>query len=246
MKSRARILIALGLMAVAGRPAAAQNSLKDFVAWAAMMSTPYGALPPVVTPAMSGHSASTRQAGGGSSNVFELRYGHWAFEGENDGVHAGGIGARFGQVGVIVGYEGCNGCGGNIIGGADYDATLVSQQLTSGGASSLFTVGLRPAIGFGHTTDGPGVSQVSGAVDVPFAVAVPVGATARVVPFLAPGFGFGSVRGGGDSETGTRGSIAFGVGVVDLSPGLALNLSWRQVFLDHGPMTIGLGMTFAR
>lgn len=238
MTMRARALVVLGLVALVSRPAAAQ-SIKDFVAWLAMMSTPYGALPPVVTPAMTGH-----QPKAGSGSVFELRYGHYAFDGSSDAVHSGGIGARFGRVGVIVGYEGCSGCGGDIMGGVDYDATLVSQTLTGNGASSYFTVGLRPAAGFGRTTgSGRGTSLFSGTVDVPFAVAVPVGKSARVVPFVSPGFGFGSARGGGDSETGTRGSIAFGAGVVDLSPGLALNLSWRKIFLQDAPTTIGVGLT---
>jgi hypothetical protein len=238
MNLRARVLIALGLLAVTSQPLAAQNDRNDFAAWAAMMFTPYGALPPVVTSAMSGNAAK-RNSGG----VFELRYGHWGFEREENGVHTGALGARFGRVGAVVGYESCSGCTGNIIGGVDYDATVVSQQLTGNGASSLFTVGLRPAVGFGHTTKGAGGSEVSGTVDVPFAVAVPVGTAARVVPFFSPGFGFGSVRGGGESETGTRASIAFGVGVIDLSPGLGLNLSWRKIFLHDAPMTIGLGLT---
>lgn len=239
MKSRARVLIALGLLAVAGQPAGAQ-SLKDFVAWAAMMSTPYGSLPPVVTPAMTGRAARA-----GSGNVFELRYGRYAFDGSSDAVQTGGVGARFGRVGVIVGYEGCSGCDGNIIGGVDYDATIFSELLSANGGSSFFSVGLRPAFGFGRTTgSGPNATLFSGTVDVPIAVAVPVGQTARVVPFVSPGFGLGSARGGGESETGTRGSIAFGAAVVDLAPGLGVNLSWRKIFLDQAPTTIGVALTF--
>jgi hypothetical protein len=237
MKLRYRLLAMLGLVAAISRPAAAQD-FKDFIAWAAMMSTPYGGLPPVVTPAMAG---STHARNG---NVFELRYGHWSFGSQDDAINAGGVGARFGRLGVILGYEGCSGCDGGLIGGVDYDATVASQMLTGNGASSLFTVGLRPALGLGHTLGGGGsATTISGTLDVPIAISVPVGKTARMVPFISPGGGFGSVRSGSDTETGTRASLAFGAGIVDLAPGLALNLSWRKIFLEGAPMTIGLGLT---
>jgi hypothetical protein len=67
-----------------------------------------------------------------------------------------------------------------------------------------------------------------------------------MVPFVAPGFGVGALRGGGDSDSGTRPSIAFGAGLVDLAPGLGLNLSWRRVFLESAPATIGIGLTVDR
>jgi hypothetical protein len=240
MKARFALIGALGLAAAVSRPAAAQD-IKDFVAWAAMMSTPYGGLPPVVTPAMSGSTL------GRKGTVFELRYGHWALGDEDPGIHIGGIGARFGRLGVVLGYEGCSGCDGNVIGGVDYDATIVSQTLTGNGASSLFTVGMRPAFGIGHSVGGPGgAAELSGTVDIPIAVSVPIGKTARMVPFISPGGGFGSVRSGDDSETGTRASLAFGAGLVDLAPGLSLNLSWRKIFLESAPMTIGLGLTLGR
>jgi hypothetical protein len=240
MNVRHTMVAALALVAVIGRPAGAQD-IKDFVAWAAMMSTPYGSLPPVVTPAMSGSTHSRL------GPVFELRYGHWSFGDESDAINTGGVGVRFGNVGLLVGYEGCSGCDGSLIGGVDYDATIVSQMLTGNGASSLFTVGMRPALGIGEELgSGHRVTAISGTVDIPVAVSVPVGKTARMVPFISPGAGFGSVRGDGDSETGTRGSLAFGVGLVDLSPGLALNLSWRKIFLEGAPTTIGLGLSFGK
>lgn len=238
MRSRYSLLTALALVAAVSRPVAAQDDIKDFIAWAAMMSTPYGGLPPVVTPAMSGSTLAR------AGNVLELRYGHWSFGGEDDAINIGGIGGRFGRLGLLVGYEGCSGCDGALIGSIDYDATVVSQMLTGNGASSLFTVGMRPMLGIGRTLgDGDGATSLSGTVDVPFAVSVPVGKTARMVPFISPGAGFGSVRSGDESETGTRASIAFGAGLVDLAPGLALNLSWRKIFLDGAPTTIGLGLT---
>ena len=53
-------------------------------------------------------------------------------------------------------------------------------------------------------------------------------------------------RGGGDSESGTRASIAFGAALVDLAPGIGLNLSWRKILLEDAPTTIGVGLTFDR
>ena len=47
-------------------------------------------------------------------------------------------------------------------------------------------------------------------------------------------------------ENGTRGAMAFGVGLVDLAPGLGINLGWRKIFLGDAPMTIGVGLSFER
>jgi hypothetical protein len=236
-----RGLVAVGLVAGMARPARAQD-IHDFAAWLAMMSTPYGTLPPVVTRTMAGQSS-----GNATGNAFELRYGHFTFDNAADAVHIGGVGARFGAVGLVAGYEGCSGCDGGMMIGADYEGVVVQQLLTGNGARSLFILGLRPSVGFGRSLgDGPDVSSISAAVDVPFSVAVPVGTTARMVPFVAPGFGVGALRGGGESESGTRGSIAFGAALVDLAPGLGINLSWRKVFLEGAPTTIGVALTFDR
>lgn len=241
MTLRVSIVLAVAFLAGTSQPARAQ-SVHDFAAWLAMMSTPYGTLPPVVTRRMASQSSATA-----AGNAFELRYGRFAFDGQSNATHIGGVGARFGALGLIVGYEGCSGCDGALIFGADYEGILHQQLLTGNGARSLFTLGLRPSVGFGRSMGGgPDASSISLALDVPFSVAVPVGTTARVVPFISPGFGVGAVRGGGDSESGTRGALAFGAGVVDLAPGLALNVSWRKVFLQQAPMTIGVGLTIDR
>ena len=239
MRSRTTIACALALAAATARPAAAQD-LHDFVAWAAMMSTPYGSLAPNVTRAMAGGTATSR-------NSFELRYGHWAFDGESDAIHIGGIGARIGAVGFTLGYEGCSGCDGNLIGGIDYEAMLARHELNAENGHSLFTVGLRPALGLGHSLGGGGsATELAATLDLPIAVSVPVGKTARMVPYVSPGFGVGAVRAGDETESGNRGALAFGVGLVDLAPGLGINLGWRKIFLADAPMTIGLGLSFER
>jgi len=239
MKVCTTLACAAALVATAARPAAAQD-LHDFVAWAAMMSTPYGGLAPTVTRAMAGGAATGRSA-------FELRYGHWAFDGESDAIHIGGVGARVGAVGFVIGYEGCSGCDGGLIGGVDYEAVVIKQQLTADNAHSLFTVGLRPALGLGHTLGGGGsATTIAATLDAPIAVSVPVGRTAKMVPYVSPGFGVGAIRAEGDSEHGTRGAVAFGVGLVDVTPGLGVNLGWRKIFLQDAPMTLGIGLTFER
>lgn len=241
MNSIVRALLAVTLGAGLATPAGAQ-SIHDFAAWLAMMSTPYGTLPPVVTRKMAGRSAGTA-----AGRTFELRYGHFALDNQSDAVHIGGVGARFGGLGLVAGYEGCSGCDGSLMLGADYEGVLVEQLLTGNGARTLFILGLRPSVGFGRSTgSGPDISSITAALDVPISVAVPVGTTARMVPFVAPGYGVGALRGGGDSESGTRGSIAFGAALVDLAPGLGVNLSWRKVFLDQAPTTIGVALTFDR
>ena len=243
MRLRVNLALALGLLAAATRPLAAQ-SIHDYAAWLAMMSTPYGTLPPLVTRTMAGPAAGVT---GRSS--FDLRYGHFSFGTGSDALHIGGVGARFGALGVVVGYEGCSGCDGALLLGADYEAVLVRRTLTGDGTHSLFTLGLRPAVGFGHSlADGSAsaANAISATLDVPIAVSVPVGRSARMVPFVSPGFGVGALRAGDETESGTRASLAFGAALVDLSPGLGLNVSWRKIFLEDAPMTIGIGLSFDR
>jgi hypothetical protein len=90
-----------------------------------------------------------------------------------------------------------------------------------------------------------GVTIVSAAVDVPFALAFAVGEgqRAKLVPFIAPGFGGASAGGDGHHDSGMRGSLAFGAGLVDLVPGSALTLSARQILLKGARITVGLGLT---
>lgn len=255
MTSRLRLLSAAVLLALAGGRLRAQNipvdvyvpgssgpSANDLTAWLAMAMTPYGSLPPMVTRGMAGGPAGPRE-----NSAFELRYGQFTLSGDTRPVRTGGVGARFGALGVVVGYQGCSGCDGGLLFGADYEGILVRRMLTGNGAHTLFTLGLRPAVGFARSLgSGTDVSAITATLDAPVAVAVPVGQTARVVPYIAPGFGVGALRGGGSSESGTRRSIAFGAALVDLAPGLGLNVGWRKVFIDGGPMTIGVGLTFDR
>lgn len=256
MTSRIRLLSTVALLVVASGRLPAQNipvdvlvppgnsgpSAHDITAWMAMAMTPYGSLPPMITRGMAGGPPGPRE-----NTAVELRYGQFTFAGDNRPVRTGGIGARFGALGLVFGYQGCSGCDGGMMFGADYDGVIVRQMLTGNGAHTLFTLGLRPAVGFGRSFgSGPDVSAITATLDVPVSVAVPVGQTARLVPFVAPGFGVGALRGGGDSDSGTRGSIAFGAALVDLAPGLGLNLGWRKVFIDGGPTTIGVGLTFDR
>ena len=234
-------LLAASLVTLAARPARAQD-IPAFAAWLAMMSTPYGSLPPVVTRRMAGQSS-----GAVNGSTVELRYGQFTFGRSSDAVHSGGVGGRFGALGVVVGYQGCSGCDGNLMASADYEGILVRKLLASGSGHALFTLGLRPSVGFGRSLgDGPDISAISAAVDAPIAVAVPVGTTARLVPFISPGFGVGALRGNNDSESAIRESLAFGAALVDLAPGLGLSLSWRRVFLNQGPTTIGVALSFDR
>jgi hypothetical protein len=255
MRAASVVHAALVLAALGGQRLAAQvpvdvvvpgnsggPSIHDLAAWSAMMATPYGSLPPVVTRTMAGRSAAAP-----AHSAFELRYGRFAFDGSNEAVHTGGVGMRFGAVGAVIGYQGCSGCDGSIMGGVDYEGVVVQQMLTGNGARSLFIIGLRPAVGFARSRRRSNdASAISANIDLPVSVSVPVGATARMVPFVSPGFGVGAVRGGGTSESGTRGAIAFGAALVDLAPGLGLDIGWRKVFLEHAPMTIGVSLSFDR
>jgi hypothetical protein len=68
----------------------------------------------------------------------------------------------------------------------------------------------------------------------------------QIVPFVSPGFGWGRVSEGGDSESGTRFVLGGGVGIVSSNSGLGLTLGAQKVFIDGGKLVFGAGLTWAR
>jgi len=107
------------------------------------------------------------------------------------------------------------------------------------------TASLRPALGAGVFTGNGDGCTLSGAVDLPIFVSVPAGTTAHVVPFLSPGVGVGFISDGTDSESGARASLGAGIGLV-ASNGLGIHPGWRRIFIEDGPSTLGIALSFGR
>jgi hypothetical protein len=232
-------IVAAGLLAAALPTAGAQDD-EDVAAWFAMMFTPYGALPPLATRAMAGLPAAT-----GSAGSFEVKYGRWAFDEDDDGFNNFGIGGRAGRVGFTIGYGRCDGCeDGIIMAQVDFESILSTSPLGVQASSGIFSLGVRPSFGLGKPTEGDSY-MLAANVDLPLAISMVVGERSRVVPFIAPGIGLGHISGGDDSETGFRAATAAGVGFF-VSPQVAIHVAWRKIFIEEGPSTLGVGLSFGR
>src|SRR5687768_2629395 len=90
---------AIGLLATTTTLAAAQDE-SDIAAWYAMMVTPFGALPPMVTPAMAGMAS----ADGRRPLSLDLRYGRWSFDDGEEPWNTFGLGVHARNVGIVLGY----------------------------------------------------------------------------------------------------------------------------------------------
>jgi len=240
MRGILALAAAVGLLAVRSTNAAAQDRA-DFAAWFALTFTPYGALLPMVTPGMVGADPVEGRA----SRAVEVRYSRWSFEGDGDVFNSFGAGGRIGGVGFGAGHSQCSGCDGVFMGGVDFEAVLKTTTLGSDASASLISIGLRPAVGIGFFTDVTKLIVLSGAIDLPVSVSIPVGTAAHLVPFLSPGAGVGRISDRGESRTGTRASLAAGVGLVAAN-GLGVHLGWRRIFIEDGPSTLGVGISFGR
>lgn len=237
MTARIALLACVGVLA-ASRPAMAQDP-NDVAAWFAMMATPYGALPPAVTPRM--HVP----AGPLTTSSFELRFGRFAFE-RSTAVQSFGIGARFGRGGLIAGYQGCSGCDGSLLLGVEFDGALAARTLKGAELAQTLTLGVRPALGYGLALGGGSGSALSATLDFPISLATQIGGGRQLAAFVSPGYGYGRLSGRAASVSGTRGSVGAGIAVINVAPGLGLSAGWRKIFLQDAPSSWGIGLTLGR
>ena len=230
--------LALGMTFAAPGIAGAQASTAG---WLAMVTSPYGALVPGVTPAMLG-TADEAAAFGGD---LEFRYGRL-----DDGatvLNSIGIGARLGNLGLTGVWQNCDGCGSRSLAGIDYDFILARVRRDDLPRTLAFAVGARPGLGLGIVSgEGDAAYAVATTVDVPLSLAIPVGARIDVIPHIEPGFGNGLVIQGGERDSRFHATIAAGVTLMNIRPGLGINVGWRRIFLGGAPGTWGVGLTFRR
>ena len=238
MRSLLATFVATVSVAVAAGSGSAQD---DTAGWLAMVTTPYGALVPVVTPAMTGTAAEAAVFGGD----LELRYGRL-----DDGdvvLNSLGIGTRIGNLGIIGVWQTCAGCGSRSLAGVEYDAVLARIRRHDGARVASVFVGLRPAVGLGIVSgDADAAYAVSTTVDLPVSIALPIGSKVQLIPYVEPGFGNGFVAEGGERDSRFHGSIALGLAMMNMRQGIGINLGWRQILLDGAASTWGAGVTVRR
>lgn len=131
----------------------------------------------------------------------------------------------------------CSGCGG-VMGGVDFQLPLSQSPAGTG----LFEVGLNPALGVGRpAVNDARVTAMSGALSLPLAFSFPVSRQSRLVFFGSPGLGIGRFSNAAGSEAGLRGMLSAGATLGHAGLG-RVTLSMRQIFADHTPAIVGLGL----
>ena len=226
--------LAVALTLPTGRADA--QTISEIAGWGGLMVTPVGALTPM-GPAIAADTAPYR---------FQMRYGHWQFDTDDDNTHnlGLGIGLRTGHARTTFefGYShktDCSGCNSWML-GADVDIPLTPAP--SGNAVG-WRIALNPALGFAKPSDGSG-SAASAAVSLPVSAALPMSQWI-LAPFVSPGYGYGRLSGDGDSEGGTRAMLAGGVTLASTQSQVRVTFSARKIFLEHAPTVFGLGFSFA-
>lgn len=243
-----KLLIAGSLALVAGiadAPLGAQSE-NAVAGWVGLIVTPIGGLAPVIL--------TTPRDGISRGIGAQVRVSHWQFADDDDNTRNMSVGVTLptgsGRATIEIGRtskKGCPDCGATMA-GAEMTFPLRSRTSAASGATpSEVEVGINPAIGYmTQSNDGETVSAMGFALSIPVAFAVPVGAHARLVPFLSPGAGLGRVSGGGDSITGTRLMLGGGLALAGVGPGLQFTGSFRKIFMDGGPTVFGLGLTLGQ
>ena len=237
-------LFVVGLVSINTRDAAAQVSAKDLAAYAALNSTPIGALTPImVSPGTKGEK---------SFNSFAGRFSHFSPSGGGDGTN--NLGATFyHQAGMNAAVSGTVGymkpscpagatCDGVLMVGGDVHSTLWNNAAAK--SNTDMSLNLQGSLGYGHQKD---VNAASLAIGVPLAISFEQASKSRIGLFVTPGFGWGriSASGGGasGSESGTRPLV--GAGANWMSPsGWGLHLSYQAVVIENGGNNVGLGFSW--
>jgi hypothetical protein len=232
---------AVALLAlIAALPLGAQ-SINAAVAYGALITTPAGALPPVLSNAMLYRPMTQPDVA--------VRYGHISDNGTSLNTFDARVGFPLGtkaMVGVNAGYQdaSCNfgGCDSHFIAGANAEGRLASTMLGSGADAAQVTIGLNGDAGFGKN---------AGATVFGFTGGLPVALISRtskalIAPFLTPAFGWGRASDNGVSHNGTRFLLGGGVTVQSLTSPIGANLGFQKVFIDGGETVFGVSVVVGR
>lgn len=205
----------------------------------ALVSTPTAALSPVAKQWMLPDPAQ--------GIGVETQWGHVSGNGGSINTFTSGINlpiaAGRGDVGFSAGTlrASCDvgDCAGYVVASSVIEGRVLERQM--GGAS--FALGLSGRLGFAKPSD---ATVWSAAASVPLSLAVNTQPEFQFVTFVAPGFGWGHISEGGDSESGTRFMLGGGVGVISSTSGVGVTIGVQKVFIDGGKLVVGAGLTWTR
>jgi len=237
MRTRTWCLAAAVICAPVSRLTAQGQSA--VVGYLTLLSTPAGGVSPIIKQWMLPDPA--QHVG------IESQWGHLSADGGSLNSFVIGaalpIAAGRADVGLSAGYQkaSCDAgdCSGNFLASAGVEGRVVQSRM----GQATFTVGLSGKIGFAKPT---GVTLWTASTNVPLSLAVGKQDGVQFVPFLSPGFGWGSVREGGNSESGTRFMLGGGLGIIGRSSGVGLTLGAQKIFVEGGKVVFGAGLSLSR
>lgn len=228
-------ILVVGLVSTFTPRDAAAQSAKDLVAYAALISTPAGALSPImIAPGTKGTK---------SFNSFAGRYSHFSPQGGGNGsntfgasvYHKAGMNAA---VSGTVGYLTCDGCDGLFMVGADVHSTLWNSNAKSTDGTSI---NLQGSVGYGSES---GTNALSLAVGVPLAISMTQASKSQLSAYVSPGFGWGRLSASGSSESGALPLVGVG-GSWASAAGWGIHASWQKVFIESvSGNTFGVGFSY--
>jgi hypothetical protein len=220
------------------------QSQGDAVATTALQLTPVGALPPIVT--------STIEAEVQRGVALAIRYGYVS-------AAEGGPNANNGGASVVIplGLEGtvsltggffsynCDECKPGLMLSLGGDRRIGDMVMGTGRDGSRVQFAVNGEVGYGQpqgasTSNG---SVVSGAVGIP--ISLISGSRARdelrIVPFVTPGFGFGTINDDGRSS-GSAIMLGGGLGIYNRSSSIQLSLGFQYIAVRDASTQIGLSL----
>ena len=213
------------------RPTRAQGN--EFVAFAALNSTPPGALVPI--------AIGSRVTG--PWNV-AIRYGRISYSRDRT-FHHGGLTLDYGLGGgrgaVTVGANHCDGCEPLLNAAFDYERVISSGEQAGG----ELTVSLKPALGFGHVMGELDFSILSASLGLPIALrTAAAGSNLSVMPYLVPALGAGAFTSRyGGSDGGLRPLLGGGVRFDWEDRRTGLFVGFQKVFIENGRTVFGAGVS---
>jgi hypothetical protein len=236
--NRIVLVAAAAALVPASAFAQTESDLKNAIAYAALTSTPVGALPP------SAFGVDAAKTGA----TFDLRYGRFSYDNDFT-VNGFGIGASAalagGRIGGQLGAQTCEDCKSTTMIGVDYEYNLLEGK----SGQNAYALGVQPSFGWARspeedviTGDDINVNAMSLGVGIP--VSLSGGKDWRYTGFVTPGFGFGRVSAEGESESGTRPMVGVGARVRSASMGIGFMVGMQKVFIEDGKTQLGLGLSW--
>jgi hypothetical protein len=245
MRKFAIVLTSLTSLGVVASAQAQGPSVGDVAAYAALSSTPVGAMTPVVTSAMLGRIAKGYSIAG--------QYGHYSDNGAGFNAFGASVSMPVSgfSLGGSLGFMSPNGGTNdksNLMLGLNAESNLGAWAIGDGKDANLFTMSLRGDFGWANPDDGTGtnnsVTALSLSAGAPFALVLKTG-DMTFAPFVTPGLGWGRLSASGASESGTRFMMGAGIGMAHRN-GWGVSVGMQKVFIDQGKSVFGLNVSYGK